>query len=71
MRKVLDIPFGKALERTLFLDALVPEGLSAPHPVLLWLHGGGWHEGNKRNITDTFAKLGKRSGNYPDIHHRM
>jgi acetyl esterase/lipase len=55
MRKFLDIPFGKVAERTLYLDALVPEGVSGPNPIVLWLHGGGWYEGNKRNIIDQGA----------------
>lgn len=39
--------------RLLSLDVLRPEGDSGVAlPVVLWLHGGGWYSGNKRNAVD-------------------
>ena len=47
---LLDIPYGTANGRLLSLDILQPErDPRAVLPVVLWLHGGGWSSGNKRN----------------------
>ena len=53
LQTLLDIPYGTANGRLLSLDALRPERDSgAALPVVLWLHGGGWYSGNKRNVID-------------------
>ncbi len=50
-RRVFDIPFGQAGDRTLAMDMLLPAGLrEGALPVVLWLHGSGWYSGNKRNV---------------------
>lgn len=53
LQTLLDIPYGMANGRLLSLDALRPKGESEVRlPVVLWLHGGGWYSGNKRNAVD-------------------
>ena len=50
-RRVFDIPFGQVGDRTLTMDMLLPAGpQEGAIPVVLWLHGGGWYSGNKRNV---------------------
>jgi acetyl esterase/lipase len=50
LQTLLDIPYGKANGRSLSLDAVRPEqDTGSALPVVLWLHGGGWYSGNKRN----------------------
>ena len=51
LKTIFDIPFGNTNGCVLSLDALLPEAQSSP-PVVLWLHGGGWHSGNKRKAID-------------------
>jgi acetyl esterase/lipase len=52
-RTLWDIPYGMANGRLLSLDALRPEGdFEVGLPVVLWLHGGGWYSGDKRNAID-------------------
>jgi acetyl esterase/lipase len=47
---ILDIPYGQVNGRVLSLDALRPESASgAALPAVIWLHGGGWCSGSKRN----------------------
>ena len=36
-------------DRPLELELLVPEG-DGPHPVLVWVHGGGWRGGDHRRL---------------------
>jgi acetyl esterase/lipase len=43
--------------RPLHLDLHLPEG-DGPFPVLLWVHGGGWHWGSRVWLPDTLAPHG-------------
>ena len=53
MKTIIDIPYGNAKGRVLSLDALQPEiPAKIRRPAVLWLHGGGWHSGNKRNAIE-------------------
>ncbi|QFG68633.1 alpha/beta hydrolase [Ornithinimicrobium pratense] len=36
--------------RPLVLDLHIPEGAEAPVPVVVWIHGGGWMEGDRRQV---------------------
>lgn len=36
--------------RPLVLDLHVPEGAQGPVPVVVWIHGGGWMEGDRRQV---------------------
>lgn len=42
-----DIVYTRVGERKLLLDLYVPPKQSAPLPVILWVHGGGWRGGSK------------------------
>lgn len=45
-----DIEFGKGGNRVLTMDILRPKILpEAPLPAMLWIHGGGWREGSKKD----------------------
>src|SRR2546422_784364 len=50
----LDIPYGQVNGRSLSLDAIRPaHEADVALPVVLWLHGGGWYSGNKRNVLNS------------------
>ena len=36
--------------RPLFVDLRVPRPESGPHPLIVWLHGGGWIYGSRRRL---------------------
>jgi len=36
--------------RPLFLDLRVPGSDAAPHPLIIWVHGGGWIYGSRRRL---------------------
>jgi acetyl esterase/lipase len=45
-----DIEYAKAGDISLQLDVLKPKAESSkPRPVIVWIHGGGWQNGNKSN----------------------
>lgn len=49
MRTVRDISYAHAGQHALLLDLYLPDGLQRPFPVVVWIHGGAWWEGNKEN----------------------
>jgi len=50
MKQILDLKYAEVNGRTLALDILQPKVIgNVNFPVVLWLHGGGWQAGNKRN----------------------
>ena len=42
-----DVPYGTSGDH--LLDLLVPRNAASPLPVVVWIHGGGWQSGDKRN----------------------
>jgi acetyl esterase/lipase len=41
------LPYKRIGGETLTLDLYRPEKISAPLPVIIWIHGGGWNRGGK------------------------
>ena len=41
------------------LDAYVPAG-EGPHPVVVYVHGGGWRLGDRQQLGGSYIKLGRR-----------
>lgn len=53
-----DIEYGKAGERSLKLDVIKPKATSdKPRACVVWIHGGGWQNGNKSSGTGRLAGL--------------
>ena len=45
-----DVEYGKAGEVPLLLDVIKPKGVAeGKRPVIVWIHGGGWQNGNKNS----------------------
>ncbi len=44
-----DIVYSKVGDRELLLDLCLPAKRSAPVPVIVWIHGGGWRGGSKNS----------------------
>lgn len=56
-----DVEYGRIGDRALLLDLYYPDSLTAPAPGLIFIHGGGWESGNKRDYkyyTVRFAERG-------------
>ncbi len=59
-----DVQYGKADGVPLLLDLLNPDPMpSAPAPVAVWIHGGGWEAGDKRDdLTLALGSIMARAG---------
>jgi acetyl esterase/lipase len=56
-----DIEYAKVGDRSLKLDLYSPKDLKKPVPAVIVIHGGGWQDGNKRDMRAYgvhFAQLG-------------
>ena len=45
----IDLVYAKHGDREMKLDLYVPEKGNGPFPIVVWIHGGGWIEGNKKD----------------------
>lgn len=62
-----DVEYGKAGDRSLKLDVIKPkESREKPRACVVWIHGGGWQNGNKSSGTGRLASL-VASGDYVGV----
>ncbi len=57
----MDIEYGKAGDKSLQLDLYSPKEMNKPAPGIIFIHGGGWKSGHRRDMkfyTVNFAKRG-------------
>jgi len=61
-RRVVDVAYFEGADADPHkhrLDMVIPAG-AGPHPVLLFVHGGGWRSGDRKVRHDIYGKLAKR-----------
>jgi acetyl esterase/lipase len=44
---IRDVPYVSHANRSQLLDVYVPDVPTAPRPLMIWIHGGGWSTGDK------------------------
>ncbi len=52
-RVLHDIEYARAPEQTLLLDLYLPEKITTPPPLLIYIHGGAWRSGTKVDVPIT------------------
>ncbi len=55
-----DVEYGRVGDRPLLLDLYVPKGLTRPVPALIFIHGGGWQGGDRRDYKYYTVRYAKR-----------
>src|SRR3984893_16790815 len=55
-----DLAFGKGGDDELKLDLAMPKDGDGPFPVVLCIHGGGWRQGNRQQMSKTIEVLAGR-----------
>ncbi len=59
IREELDVQYGEAGGQPLLLDAFRPVDQKSKLPVVVYVHGGGWAAGNKKDFRDGARGLAK------------
>lgn len=62
VRTLADIEYGRVGNTQLLLDMVLPQGAAHALPVLVWIHGGGWHQGDKGDITPGWGESWANEG---------
>ncbi|NQT15360.1 MAG: alpha/beta hydrolase [Planctomycetes bacterium] len=65
-----DITYGKAGDIELKLDLARPEG-DGPFPAIVFIHGGGWHQGNREGYRGQIQEAAKRGYVAATISYRL
>jgi len=68
---IKDIEYGKVGDRALLLDLYVPKGLSSPVPGLIFIHGGGWAGGDRKDYRYYAVRYAKRGYVVASISYRL
>ncbi|MDO5614569.1 MAG: alpha/beta hydrolase [Cruoricaptor ignavus] len=50
VKQILNIPYHKIGNRTLYIDAFISSLIGEPQPAVLLVHGGGWKSGDKEML---------------------
>lgn len=58
----IDLPYAGNTNPRQMLDIHVPNNQSAPTPLIVWIHGGGWQNGNKTLGQNSFQLRYARNG---------
>lgn len=53
------------------LDLYLPGNTTAPVPVLLWIHGGGWQVGSKDDVPNIIGSFVERGYAVASVEHRL
>ncbi len=60
--KIADIAYANDTLVRHKLDLYLPDGATAPVPVIVWIHGGGWSIGSKELMADAYQLRYPRNG---------
>lgn len=66
-----DIEYGNVDGRALVLDLYRPADVAAPAPGLIFIHGGGWRSGNKKDYQYHCVEMAKRGYVTATIGYRL
>src|SRR5687767_10292185 len=67
---IRNIEYARVGGHTLLLDLYLPNGDATAHPVVVWVHGGGWASGDKGNGGHA-ARLIERGYAVASINYRL
>jgi acetyl esterase/lipase len=65
-----DIPYAEPKNERRTLDVYAPRG-GKNHPVAIWIHGGGWHSGDKKDVARKPQAFVDRGFLFVSINYRL
>jgi acetyl esterase/lipase len=66
-----DIVYGKGGDQDLLLDLAMPKGLTHPTPAIVWIHGGAWRGGNRKEFERLISESARRGYVAISIDYRL
>ena len=70
MEKFIDVAYAQ-LHELQKLDIRVPKDQAGPFPVLIWIHGGGWHQGTKKTVPQWLQQVAAADYAIVSIDYRL
>jgi len=70
-RRIDDLVYAAPAGRPLHADLYLPGGSAGPWPVIVWLHGGGWRFGDRRQAPDLSRHFAGRGYAMVSIDYRL
>ena len=73
LRTAFDLPYlsGPQVDELQRLDIYAPEDEEQDRPVVLWVHGGGWHRGDKKNVQAQPGAFCRRGYLFVSLNYRL
>jgi acetyl esterase/lipase len=68
---IADQPYATVSGRQLLADLYLPRGISAPVPVIVWLHGGGFRIGDRKLAPDLSRFFARRGFAMVSVDYRL
>lgn len=65
------VPLDAGGTMTVFLDVYMPTAGTPPHPLLLWIHGGGWQGGTHNNVPAMALQLRDQGFFVASVNYRL
>jgi acetyl esterase/lipase len=66
-----DLVYGKGGDVELKLDLAMPKDGDGPFPAVVFIHGGGWRDGNRQQLTETIRTVAARGYVAVTISYRL
>ena len=66
-----DLEYAKVNGESLRLDLFVPQNTKTKPPLLVWIHGGGWFQGDKSEFNPMFLRLTTEGYAVASINYRL
>ncbi len=70
-RMLRDLEYAVEEGESLKLDLYLPPGTNGTPPLVMWIHGGGWRNGDKANVNPAILKLAGEGYAVASINYRL
>ncbi len=66
-----DLEYARVDGQSLLLDLYMPENQESPPPLIIWIHGGGWKNGDKTGINPAAISLSGEGYALASLNYRL